>query len=295
MQDICVFSSSSEHSNWLDVFQHLVDNYGLEFPQILDSGKHGRWALEARGNLDKDQISAIRATGQLDINCISSEERRKKLLIADMDSTIIRQESLDHLADIAGIGDEIAKITAAAMAGALDFEQALDKRVGMLAGSPAHLLDQVIAETKITSGAAELVGTMRAHGAECYLVSGGFTFLTGPISEQLGFHGHNANQLNILDGALSGTVEKPILDRDAKLTRLNSLCDALGINLSDAATVGDGANDLAMLEAAGLGVAFEGKPLLREAIDIQLNHTDLAGLLYLQGFHGSEFQTFQHA
>ena len=130
---------------------------------------------------------------------------------------------------------------------------------------------------------------MRANGAKCYLVSGGFTFLTGPISKTLGFHGHFANKLLIEGDQLAGSVEKPILDRDAKLVRLNALTSEFGLTAQDAATIGDGANDLAMLKAAGLGVAFEGKALLREQIDVQLNHTDLTGLLFLQGYHEEAF------
>ena len=291
MQDICVFSSSTPNHPWLEIFQNSISEYGLSHPKILADGAHNRWAVEASGNLNKDQLAELRAAAPFDVNCISASGRRKALLIADMDSTIIRQESLDHLAEIAGKGEEIAEITAAAMAGEYDFEQAIDKRLSMLAGAPANLLDQVISETIITNGAAELVGTMRTHGAQCYLVSGGFTFLTAPISQQLGFHGHFANHLHVNDGRLTGTVEKPILDRDAKLTKLQAFCEDLDISIDDAATIGDGANDLAMLEAAGLGVAFEGKPLLRQAINIQLNHTDLTGLLFLQGFSQSEFQT----
>ena len=275
--------------DWHHLFTEIAKSYQLEAFRVLSTGSNGRWAAEARGTLSPEDIAHLRTQYPMDVNCLSAEGRQKQLLIADMDSTVIRQESLDHLAYIAGKGDEIAAITAAAMAGDLDFEQALDKRLSMLAGESAQLLEQVIAETTITDGAAELVGTMRANGAKCYLVSGGFTFLTGPISKTLGFHGHFANKLLIEGDKLAGSVEKPILDRDAKLVRLNALTSEFGLTTQDAATIGDGANDLAMLKAAGLGVAFEGKALLREQIDVQLNHTDLTGLLFLQGYHEEAF------
>ena len=292
MQDICVFSSSVPEQNWHHIFTDLAKKYKLQNLRILSDGTDSCWAAEAEGTLSYTDITQLRAQYQMDVNCLSMDGRQKQLLIADMDSTIIRQESLDHLAYIAGKGDEIAAITASAMAGELDFEQALDKRLSMLAGESAHLIDQVIAETQITKGAAELVGTMRALGAKCFLVSGGFTFLTGPVSKQLGFHRHYANHLIVAEDKLAGAVEKPILDKDSKLVHLHALTSEFGLTVQDAATIGDGANDLAMLEAAGLGVAFEGKPLLREQIPIQLNHTDLRGLLFLQGYHVETFSIY---
>ena len=292
MQDICVFSSCTPGHDWHRIIKDLAAKHNLAEVRFLSKGIEGRWAAEAKGTLSSADISAIRADLPIDANCLPAAGRQKQLLIADMDSTIIRQESLDHLADIAGKGEEIAKITAAAMAGKLDFEQALDTRLQMLKGAPADFLDRVIQETTITNGAAELVGTMRAHNGKCYLVSGGFTFLTAPISAQLGFHGHFANNL-LLDGDyLAGAVEKPILDKDAKLVRLNALTKEFALTNAQAATIGDGANDLAMLEAAGLGVAFEGKPLLRDQISYQLNHTDLTGLLFLQGYDTESFTVY---
>lgn len=293
MQDICVFTSCADGPDWQAEFQQIATSHGLTFIRMLCEGDSGRWAAEAEGTLSSEALTDLRASGAFDVNCLAADTRRKSLLIADMDSTIIRQESLDHLALIAGKGDEIIQITARAMAGELDFEAALDERLAMLAGQPAALLDQVIAETTITNGAAELVGTMRAHGAFCYLVSGGFTFLTAPIAAQLGFHDHYANDMLLADNRLVGAAGKPILDRDAKVSKLNSLSAAHGLTPEQAATIGDGANDLGMLQAAGLGVAFEGKPLLRAHIPVQLNHTDLTGLLCLQGYHETEFTCYQ--
>lgn len=289
MQDICVFSSCAHGHDWQQTFQAMAEQHQLRFHKMLSSGKTERVAAEAYGSLKKPALDALRNSGAFDVNCVPAQGRRKSLLIADMDSTIIQQESLDHMAEIAGKGSEIAAITAAAMAGEIDFEQALDERLAMLTGAPAKLLDRVIDETKLTRGAAELVGTMRAHKAQCYLVSGGFTFLTQPIAKKLGFHGHYANELLLKNGRLTGHVAKPILDCDAKLSRLKALTHQFGLSLADAATIGDGANDLTMLKAAGMGVAFQGKPLLKKQIDIQLNHTDLTGLLFLQGYDEAEF------
>ncbi len=224
-----------------------------------------------------------------DVNLQPSAGRRKRLLIADMDSTIITSESLDDLATYAGIGDKIAPITARAMRGELDFEEALKERVAMLAGHPSSLLDRLLSEVVVTQGAQALVATMRRDGAYTALVSGGFTSLTGPVRERLGFHTDRANTLNVADDCFTGTVGEPILGRDAKLVALNSFCTELGIDTANAVTVGDGANDLAMLQAAGMGVAFRGNPAVREAAGFRIDHGDLSGLLYLQGYKKSEF------
>ncbi|MEP3112546.1 phosphoserine phosphatase SerB [Nisaea sp.] len=244
------------------------------------------------GTLAEDLADTLRsALSNLsaDINLQPSAGRRKRLLIADMDSTIITSESLDDLATYAGIGDKIAPITARAMRGELDFEETLKERVAMLAGHPSSLLDRLLAEVEVTPGAQALVTTMRRDGAYTALVSGGFTSLTGPVRERLGFHTDRANTLNVTDNCFSGTVGEPILGRDAKLVALNDFCAELGIDPANAVTVGDGANDLAMLQAAGMGVAFRGKPAVREAATFRIDHGDLSGLLYLQGYKQSEF------
>ncbi|MEP6147820.1 MAG: phosphoserine phosphatase SerB [Nisaea sp.] len=244
------------------------------------------------GTLAEDLADTLRsALSNLsaDINIQPSAGRRKRLLIADMDSTIITSESLDDLATYAGIGDKIAPITARAMRGELDFEEALKERVAMLAGHPSSLLDRLLAEVEVTPGAQALVATMRRDGAYTALVSGGFTSLTGPVRERLGFHTDRANTLNVTDNCFSGTVGEPILGRDAKLVALNDFCAELGIDPANAVTVGDGDNDLAMLQAAGVGVAFRGKPAVREAATFRIDHGDLSGLLYLQGYKQSEF------
>jgi phosphoserine phosphatase len=217
------------------------------------------------------------------------EGRRKKLLVADMESTIIENEMLDELADLAGIRDRIADITARAMNGELDFEGAIKERVGLLAGLSASALAETRDRIRITPGASELVATMKAHGAYCALVSGGFTFYTGFIRETLGFDIDQANHLDIADGKLAGTVAEPILGRDAKQAKLLELCRERGIRPEDAITVGDGANDLAMLAAAGTGVAFHAKPIVAREASVRIDHGDLTALLYLQGYREEEF------
>ena len=248
--------------------------------QITKSILHSQAFLALRQHAD--------AAG-IDVNVVPADNRRKAILIADMDSTIITSESLDELAMLAGIGEQVASITRRSMAGELDFETALDERVAMLAGKPKELIDQIIADSKLKDGARLLVQTMRAHGAFCYLVSGGFDILTGPIAAKCGFHDHHANHLHINATSFVGTVQKPVLDRAAKVTYLKHYCQHHNFDMTATASIGDGANDLGMLEQAGFGVAFHGKPILREKVGLQLNHTDLTGLLYLQGYRQDEF------
>lgn len=288
---LAVFSSSSRDD------ASIEEVIGLLGGKPSDPGTattlHEGQAFELKVGAEvRDELNTIRARADdhhLDVNIVASTNRRKRLLIADMDSTIITSESLDDMAEIAGLSSAILPITARAMRGELDFEAALDERVALLRGLPASLIEQALDEARLTDGARQLVQTMRADGAKCYLVSGGFTAITGPISVACGFHGDHANILETKDGLLTGTVAKPVLDRDSKLQFLDRYCASLGIGREAAACIGDGANDLAMLQAAGLGVAFNGKPLLREAVKLQLNHTDLTGLLYLQGYRQSDF------
>lgn len=223
--------------------------------------------------------------------CISPlENRRKRLLICDMDSTIIGQECLDELADYAGLKAEISAITERAMRGELDFEGALTGRVGMLKGLAMSALQQCYDERiTLNDGARTLVKTMEAAGATTLLVSGGFTFFTSRVAESAGFGSHYGNTL-IDDGdALTGDVGRPILDRAAKLTRLQIAAKDAGVSAADALAIGDGANDLAMIEAAGLGIAFEAKPIVAEKADAAINHTGLISALYFQGYKESEF------
>lgn len=214
--------------------------------------------------------------------------RRKKLLVADMESTIIDNEMLDELAAELGLGEPVAAITARAMKGEIDFADALAERVGMLAGMDAEALDRMCDRIRVNPGARALVATMRANGAFCALVSGGFSVYSGYVADLLGFDSHQANHLEIVDGKLTGRVIKPIVDRHAKQARLLALVQEHGIPPRETLAVGDGANDLAMVMAAGLGVAYRGKPILAAAADMRVDHGDLTALLYAQGYRRDE-------
>ncbi|MFT6581476.1 MAG: phosphoserine phosphatase SerB [Alphaproteobacteria bacterium] len=215
--------------------------------------------------------------------------RRKQLLVADMESTIIENEMLDELAVEIGASAEIAAVTARAMNGELDFDDALQARVALFAGLEAAALERGMAKIRIMPGAESLVRTMRANGAYCALVSGGFTYYTSEICNRIGFDIDQANILEVEGGVIKGTVTKPILGRDAKRDALNRFCTELNITTASAMCVGDGANDLAMLAAAGAGVAFHAKPIVAEQARINIDNGDLTALLYLQGYRQSEF------
>ncbi|WP_240903600.1 phosphoserine phosphatase SerB [Caulobacter sp. 602-2] len=218
------------------------------------------------------------------------ENRRKRLLIADMDSTIINVECLDELADFAGVKDKVSEITERAMRGELAFEGALRERVGMLKGLATTALQTCFDErVRLNPGAETLVRTMAAHGARCALVSGGFTFFTSRVADAAGFHLNRANTLIEQDEALTGEVGDPILGKEAKLAALEEETAALGLTPADALAVGDGANDLAMIEAAGLGVAYRAKPIVAAQADAKVDHADLTALLYFQGYRAEEF------
>ncbi len=219
----------------------------------------------------------------------AGEIRRKRVLIADMDSTIVQTETLDEIAAEAGIKDRIAAITARSMAGEIDFADALIERVAALKGLEEAALSRTLARTRVMPGAAALVQTMRAHGATCWLVSGGFSYFTSHIAQLVGFHADRSNRLCIDQGRLTGEVEWPILDRDAKLSALQELCAEAGVSLAESVAVGDGANDLAMIQAAGMGVAFKAKPAVKEAARFQVNRADLTTLLYFQGYRATGF------
>jgi phosphoserine phosphatase len=226
---------------------------------------------------------------KLDINLVRTDHRRKKLLVADMDSTIINVECLDELADMAGLKPRIAAITERAMRGELEFEAALKERVGMLKGLKLDALERTYAErVRLNPGAKSLLATMRAHGAHTMLVSGGFGYFTRRVAEAAGFHVERGNVLLDDGAALTGEVGMPILGREAKLQALEEAVTSLGIGFADSLAVGDGANDLAMIQRAGLGVAYHAKPVVAEAAGAAINHNDLTALLYLQGYADSE-------
>ena len=217
-------------------------------------------------------------------------DRKKKMLLADMDSTMIRQECIDELAEVAGVGDQVREITARAMNGELDFEGALTERVGLLAGLDAGVIQRVIEDRiQFTPGGATLVNTMKANGTYTVLVSGGFTSFTEYVATTLGFDENRANTLIIEDGKLSGHVAHPILGREAKIKALKEISAKLGVAYTDVMAVGDGANDLGMLELAGAGVALHAKPSVAVQCDIRINFGDLTALLYIQGYAREDF------
>ncbi|MEX0758035.1 MAG: phosphoserine phosphatase SerB [Tistlia sp.] len=225
----------------------------------------------------------------IDIGAQPTAGRRKRLLVADLESTIIAQEMLDELAERRGLRAEISAITERAMRGELDFEAALAERVARLAGLERATLEEAAAAITLDTGATALLGTMKAGGAETALVSGGFLCFAEPVAAALGFDHCRANRLELVEDRLTGRTLGPILGREAKLEALNELLAAGGLAAEAACAVGDGANDLAMLRAAGLGVAYRAKPVVRAAAPFRLDHADLTGLLYLQGYRREEF------
>ena len=216
--------------------------------------------------------------------------RRKRLFVADMDSTIIEQECIDELADYVGLKAHVAAITERAMRGEIAFEPALRERVALLKGLPVATVEEVIAKRiALTPGGRTLLATMRANSAHTCLVSGGFTLFTGPVAAMAGFDEHRGNTLIVEDGKLAGRVQEPVLGREAKLATLIELRDRLGLAPQETLAAGDGANDLAMIEAAGLGVAYHAKPKVAEAAHARIDHGDLTALLYLQGYARADF------
>ena len=219
-----------------------------------------------------------------------SENRRKRMLLADMDSTMIRQECIDELAHVAGVGDRVAQITARAMNGELNFEAALRERVALLRALPEAVIEEVLRD-RITfmPGGPALLATMKAHGAHTVLVSGGFLSFARPVAAHLGFHEARANTLLAEEGRLTGEVAEPILGREAKVATLREVTARLGLTPADALAVGDGANDLGMLHLAGTGVALHAKPAVQAQCALRVNHGDLTALLYLQGYAREDF------
>jgi phosphoserine phosphatase len=255
----------------------------------LDPGVAAEFAVEAMPANRWEVWQAMQAL-RVDLILQPAEGRKKQMLLADMDSTMIEQECIDELADEAGVGAYVAAITARAMNGELNFEAALKERVGLLKGLAAGVIEDVLAHRiTLMSGGPALVATMKAKGAYCALVSGGFTAFTAKVAAQLGFDENRANTLLIENGALTGEVALPILGKAAKFTALQEISAKLGITPAQALAVGDGANDLGMLGLAGTGVALHAKPSVQAQCDVRVNHGDLTALLYLQGYAREEF------
>lgn len=262
----------------------------IEEPTWLNPHKAVDLFLAECPNLEQmTKLRDIISEDRIDVFCTNAHARKKSLLLADMDSTIVTSETLDELAEEANLKDKISGITARAMRGELDFHAALKERVGLLKGLSTDALNRTLEKTEISKGADIVVKTMRAHGAFCVLVSGGFTFFTSAIAKQLTFTQHHGNILNIEDGVLTGTVSEPILDSQAKLRFLNLYCEELEIDIEETVAIGDGANDLPMLKSAALGVGYHPKPLLKEELINYIEFTDLTSLLYAQGYHSDNF------
>ena len=236
---------------------------------------------ELRRRLQSDRV---------DLAVQASEGRRRKLLVADMESTIVTRELTDELASLVGLGELVAPITARAMRGEIDFAASLRQRVALLTGRPANLLERVADLVELTPGARTLVQTMKVNGARTALVSGGFENFAALAAARCGFDEYHANRLVIADGVLAGRVEEPILDSRGKRAILKRLSHDFALPLDSATAVGDGANDIPMIEAAGMGVAYHAKPAVAAAARFRLDHADLTGLLYLQGYRSEEFR-----
>jgi phosphoserine phosphatase len=240
---------------------------------------------------DRALATARSAVGSapIDAAVLPVDGRRKWLLVADMESTLIENEMLDDLAAMVGIGEEVAAITRAAMNGELDFKNAVRERVALLTGLPIERMEEAAAQIRLMPGARTLVQTMKAHGAYTAIVSGGFLFFTNQVRGWLGADFDQANNLEIASGSLTGEVSEPVLDRDGKLNALKRLAHERKLTIEQTLSVGDGDNDLPMLQAAGLGVAFHAKKRVAEAVRVRIDHGDLTALLYLQGYRQSEF------
>ncbi|MDY6961711.1 MAG: phosphoserine phosphatase SerB [Pseudomonadota bacterium] len=250
--------------------------------------------LRDGADLTAAEVALRAATLGLPVDLViqDADTRRKKFLIADMDSTMIGQECIDELADVVGLKDKVSSITARAMNGEIAFEPALRERVALLKGLPLSVVDDVIAKRiTLTSGGPELVATMKAKGFYTALVSGGFTVFTNPIAARLGFDENRANILLAEDGILTGEVAEPILGKQAKVDAVVDICAKLGIASDDVIAVGDGANDLGMIKLAGTGVALHAKPAVAAEARVRIDHGDLTALLYLQGYRKSDFVT----
>ena len=263
------------------------DAAGAGVPVVLSPGEAADLPCPAPPEMAR--VAAALDGAAIDAVVTRGEGRRKRLLVADMDSTIVTSETLDEIAAYAGLKERVAEITRRSMNGELDFAAALRERVGLLRGLGLDALERTWEQTRLTPGARELVATMRAHGAKTALVSGGFTHFTERVAALCGFDVHRANTLLDDGRALTGEVGEPILDRHAKLATLRELVARHWLSMDETLAVGDGANDLAMLRAAGLGVAYRAKPVVAAEARARIDHADLRALLFIQGYSAREF------
>lgn len=274
----------------IERLEKFVEERGLGLsgkPAWLDAHMAADLPIQNAPTLEQmKELRAVFAADRIDILCSNSARRKKKLLLADMDSTIVTTETLDELAGKAGIKDRIAEITARAMNGELDFHAALRERVGLLKGLSIAALQETLDETELCDGATDMIRILKENDVKCVLVSGGFTFFTGAVAHRTGFHHHHGNELHDDGTVLLGTVGDNILDKDSKLAFLKSYAADLKLDLSETAAIGDGANDLPMLAAAGLGIGYRPKPVLEENLLNVLKYADLTGVLYAQGYKG---------
>jgi len=289
MFTVTMLSNPASPSLEAALVENLRDAWGGGQATWLSPGEAAEFALPQRPSNQWDVWGDLQKLG-VDLAVQGAANRRKKMLLADMDSTMIQQECVDELAVVAGVGHRVAAITARAMNGEIDFADALKERVSLLEGLPESTIDKVMEERiSFMPGGATLLATMKANGAYAALVSGGFTAFTARVGETLGFDENRANRLIACNGHLTGEVGEPILGREAKVTALHEITNRLGITADDVMAVGDGANDLGMLGLAGTGVALHAKPAVAAECDIRVNHGDLTALLYLQGYAQDEF------
>ena len=296
-----LISSTKEYKinpNIINFISKIIENITDKkiIPKQLSPQRAFEWKI-VTPEINKNLISLIKdflINKNIDFNLIRTvRERKKKLLLADMDSTIIKEESLDELAKLIGLEKEVSIITEKAMNGEIDFQEALIKRVSMLKNQPTEILNNLKNNININIGAKELIKTMNSNGAQTVLVSGGFTFLTEYLKTILDFSFAHANTLQISKSkngieVLTGRVELPILDKKAKLQILKQYTKKLNLNLEETICVGDGANDIEMIQNAGLGVSYNGKDILDKTADLIFRHTNLKGLLYAQGYTDKE-------
>ncbi len=269
--------------------ENLRNAWGGGEAHWLALGEAAEFEMPARPDTQWSVWADLQSVG-VDLVVQPTEGRRKKMLLADMDSTMIEQECIDELAEEAGVGAHVKDITAKAMNGELDFDGALKERVALLKGLPESIIGKVLAERiSLMPGAKALLATMKANGAYAALVSGGFTAFTGHVAGELGFDENRANTLRVAEAELTGEVALPILGREAKVQALEEITAKLGLTAQDVLAVGDGANDLGMLTIAGSGVALHAKPSVAAECNIRINHGDLTALLYVQGYAKSEF------